>query len=415
MKKVAILTTFFEASSGYSLIAVAETQIKLLLEAGYDPAVIVQDNFRQSGMWREEMLDLRPVVPQLHLQSGIADNFEERVDQIYKALKVGLHDAEVCITHDIMLQKFYKEHNIAVRRLAKLHPEILWLHFLHSCPTPADVTEYPENCRYTPPPGYLVYPNASDKAMVCNTYGLAGQEQRVVPNRASHSIDPLAIWDYDKLTRDIVDKFDLPGGEVTAVYPVRLDRGKQPEKVIRLMAGVHKAGYDPRLLVIDWQSSGKHFQEYIDELMTLTDDLGIGGKVAFTSRLDDRANQGVPRHIVTELMDLSNIYVHPSRVETYSLVTHEAILRGKLAVLNHDFPAARELFGENAIYMDFGSDRNSRSYGSEEQIFWNNEAYRLIAELRQNRALWAQTQARREWSPGAMWRDFERLLYLETP
>ena len=46
MKKVAILTTFYEADSGYSLIAVVETQIKMLIDNGYDPVVIVQENFK---------------------------------------------------------------------------------------------------------------------------------------------------------------------------------------------------------------------------------------------------------------------------------------------------------------------------------------------------------------------------------
>ena len=34
MKRVALLTTFFETQSGYSLIGVAETQVRLLLDNG---------------------------------------------------------------------------------------------------------------------------------------------------------------------------------------------------------------------------------------------------------------------------------------------------------------------------------------------------------------------------------------------
>jgi hypothetical protein len=113
-------------------------------------------------------------------------------------------------------------------------------------------------------------------------------------------------------------------------------------------------------------------------------------------------------------MDLSNVYIHPSAVETYSLVVHEAITRGKLVILNHDFPAMRELYGDAAIYMDFGSDRVERTYHPNEQAFWNDEALRLIAEFKQNRALVAQTKARREWTPQALWREFESLLYLDA-
>lgn len=438
MKKVALLTTFFEAQSGYSLVSVAETQIQALLSRGYEPAVLVQaaedpsnpdpdippeavekreflKEFRvpdAPSLWRPEIVDLRPIVPALRLDSGVSENFKERAQRIHDALCIGLEDAEVCITHDIILQDWFKEHNVAMRRYAKERPDLLWLHWIHSCPTPGRNLTHPHDSRCTPPPGYIVYPNDFDKPRVCSTYGLEQQEWRVVVCRFGHSIDPLTLWPYDKLTKELATNADLFGGEVVAVYPVRLDRGKQPEKIIRLMAGVQAADYEPRLLVIDWQSSGKRFQKYIDELLELADTLGLSGKVNFTSRLDDRCSQGVPRHIVTELMDLSNVYVHPSKVETYSLVVHEAMLRGCLCVLNFDFPVMQELFGSNAIYMDFSSDRVDRTYQPDEQTFWNDEALRLLAELRQNRAATAKTTARREWNPDALWKEFEPLLHL---
>jgi len=415
VKKVGLFTTFYEATSGYSLIAVAETQLRMLLDHGYNPVVLVQENFVEPdapSIWRKEMLDLRPVVPFLHLAGGVAKDFEERVDRIQKALAENLKEVDVCLTHDIILQDFYKEHNVAMRRYAETRPDLLWLHWIHSCPSPSNTTAYPENCRYTPPPGYIIYPNSSDIGRVTQTYHLSGQEWRAVPNRASHAIDPLSVWPYDGLTRDLAGKSGLLNGDITAVYPVRLDRGKQVEKIIRLFAGVRHAGYDPRLLVIDWQSSGERFQKYIDELIVLANSLHLAGKVNFTSRLNDQCSQGVPRRVVMELMDLSNVYVHPSRIETYSLTVHEAMLRGCLCVLNHDLAVMRELWGDNGIYMDFDSDRvEGRKYQPSEQAFWNDEALRLIAEYKQNRAVVAKTTARKEWSPGAQWKEFAPLLF----
>jgi glycosyltransferase involved in cell wall biosynthesis len=416
-KKVALLTTFFESESGYSLISVAETQIRMMLDHGYDPAVLVQEDFREpeteDSVWRSSIVDLRKCVPFMHLSKSIAKDFEKRVSQIQAALEQNLADIDVCITHDIILQDSYREHNIAMRRYAKTRPDLLWLHLIHSCPTPTSgpMMRYDE-CRHTPPPGYIVYPNEIDKPRVCQTYGLGGHEWKVQVNRASHSIDPLLIWPYDGLTKDLARKIDLLSGELTAVYPARLDRGKQPEKIIRLMAGIAKVGYEPRLLIIDWQSTGERFQKYIDELQSLSIRLGLSGKVGFTSRMDDRCSQGVPRHVVLELMDLCNLYIHPSRIETYSLVIGEAMGRGCLCVLNHDLPVMRELWGDSAIYMDFGSDRVNRDYPQGEQTFWNDEALRLLAEFKQNRAQVGKTRARMRWTPQKMWREFEPLLYL---
>jgi hypothetical protein len=416
MKNVATLTTFYEAESGYSLIRVAETQIRMLLDHGYDPIVLVREDFKTpddpATLWRRETIDLRPILPALELTNEITGDFENRVASILDSLTEGLRNVDACITHDVILQEYYQAHNIAVRRYAEKHPELLWLHWIHSCPLPGGSESYPRNCRYTSPPGYIVYPNDTDRAFPIRTYKLNGQEYRVKHCRSAHAIDPLSVWNYDELTRSLATKADLLSGEITAIYPVRLDRGKQPEKIIRLLAGVQKAGYETRLLIVDWQSQGDHFQKYMDELMHLARSYDVA--LHFTSRLDDKCAQGVPPRVVLELMDLSNVYIHPSAVETYSLVVHEAITRGKLVILNHDFPAMRELYGDAAIYMDFGSDRVERTYHPNEQAFWNDEALRLIAEFKQNRALVAQTKARREWTPQALWREFESLLYLDA-
>jgi len=416
MKSVAILTTFYEAESGYSLIRVAETQIRMLLDHGYDPIVLVREDFKTPDdpetLWRRETVDLRPILPALELTNTIPTDFENRVAQIVDALREGLEGVDVCITHDVILQEYYQAHNIAMRRYAEERPDLLWLHWIHSCPMAGGAESYPRNCRYIPPPGYIIYPNNVDRVYPIRTYKMTGQEHRVKACRSAHAIDPLTVWNYDRMTRDLATKADLLGGEIVAVYPARLDRGKQPERIIRLLAGVQKAGYETRLLVIDWQSQGEHFQRYMDELSELA--AGYDVALNFTSRLDDACAQGAPPHVVIELMDLSNVYIHPSAVETYSLVVHEAMTRGKLCILNHDFPAMRELYGDAAIYMDFGSDRTTRQYHPNEQAFWNDEALRLIAEFKQNRALVAQTRARREWTPQALWREFELLLYLDA-
>lgn len=415
MKKVALFTTFFEVESGYSLVGVAETQIRMLLDNGYEPVVLVQDNFTfpdPPSLWSKAMVDIRPVIPFMHLSTDVHEEFEERSKQIESALEENLADVDVCITHDIMLQKFYKEHNWAARRYAKTRPDLLWLHWIHSYPSGGSA-KYPDSGRHSSPPGYLVYPNDSDRGGVCQAYGLGGKEWKVKVNRSGHAIDPLLLWPYDKLTVDLATAADLFTGDVTAVYPARLDKGKQPEKIIMLMAGVQKAGYEPRLLVIDWQSTGSRFQKYIDELLDMADWMGLKGKVNFTSRLDDRCSQGVPRKVVVELMDMTNVYIHPSRVETYSLVTHEAMLRGNLCCLNYDFPATRELFGSNALYFDFESDRNGRTYEPSEEKFWEDEAKRLLAELQNERALMGRTRAMQEWSPQTLWKTFEPLLFLQ--
>lgn len=412
MKKVAFLTTFTEGSeNGYSVTLVTERQIKMLLDHMYNPTVLVQENFKESEkFWNKNHLDLQPIVPFLHLTDGIAPDFEERVAKIELALEEGLRECDVCITEDIFLLNIYKEHSVAVRRYAKKRPDLLWLNWLHSVPTSIEGTEYPENSRYTSPPGYLVYPNSTDIAAVCQTYHLHQKEFKAKTLR--HSINPLDVMNYHPLTKSLAVKADLLNGDIVMVYPSRPNSFKQLDKLIYLAAGIKNCDFEPRVLFVDWQSTG--FQNELNQLQDLIKQLEMEDKVFFASQLDDKCSQGVPPEVVNQLLDLSNVYVHPSQIETYSLTTHEAFLRGKLVVLNHDCTAMRELYGQNALYMDFGSNTNSRIYHPNEQTFWNDESKRLVAEWKSNRALQGQRAARKEWSTQVQWRNFEPLLYLQS-
>lgn len=392
-KRVLIFTTFYEVDSGYSLVSVVETQLKMLLDHGYEPVVLVDERFEKTDklLWQPHTIDIRPVIPRL-------DRPDNLTGKTIKVLKEQLQGVDVVFTHDIILHSFYKPYFEAIKQFQ----DVTWLNWIHSRPSG----------NYDIPPGYIVYPNASEKSLVCQSYGLGEQEHKVKVNRASHAIDPLEIWSYSSLTKDLVLASDFLGGDFSLIYPRGGDPGKQTEKILYLLAGIRHAGYEPRLLIVDWQSQGDKFQKYMDKIELLAENLGLLDCVHFTSRLDDRCNQGIPRQSVIELLDLSNIYIHSSNGETYGLVVHEAILRGNLVVLNHDTSVMRELFGEAGIYMDFGSSTVNRTYAPDEKTFWQDEARRLIAEYKQNRALVAKSKAQREWTPKAMWRELESLLYL---
>ena len=434
MKTVAWFLTYYEVESGFSLVSVTETQLRMAMQCGYMPRVLVQEGmpfekeqdgksvtvvqpFREAplpSVWNQSSLDLRPVVPALHLSRGVHPEFDERVEQYYQVMVENLVDVDVILTHDLVLQPDYKEANIAMRRFAQQYPDKLWLHWIHSRPAEMPSQSFPDCCRFMMPPGYIVYPNTAEVGEVSRTYSMGGQEHRIIVNRTSHSIDPLLLWRYDELTLHLARKSGLHLADVGMVYPCRTEPDKQIPKLIYLAAGVKRARYRPCLLVIDWQSTGKRFLAHKDYCKQLASKLHVEDCVFFASELDNRAYQGVPRDVVFELMSLSNVYSHPSKSETYSLTTHEGMLQRNLLALNHDLPQMYELFGNHAMYFDFGSWHNQRSYRPSEARFWEDEAKRLIADLQhKNRSLWAATQARAHWSPEAMAPEFEALFYLD--
>jgi hypothetical protein len=60
--------------------------------------------------------------------------------------------------------------------------------------------------------------------------------------------------------------------------------------------------------------------------------------------------------MVREMLSLSNVFILPSKSESYSLVAQEAGIMGNLLIVNDDFTPFREIFGESALYYKFSSN-----------------------------------------------------------
>jgi hypothetical protein len=63
--------------------------------------------------------------------------------------------------------------------------------------------------------------------------------------------------------------------------------------------------------------------------------------------------------MVRDLLLISNLYIHPSVSETYSLATQEAAICKNQLVLNRDFPPMMTLWGQWPMYKQFSSAINA--------------------------------------------------------
>jgi hypothetical protein len=124
--------------------------------------------------------------------------------------------------------------------------------------------------------------------------------------------------------------------------------------------------------------------------------------------------------MVRDLMLLSNVFILPSRSETYSLVAQEAILCKNFIILNFDFSPMRSIYGENAKYFKFSSGIDALSgmdgetntkYGDEDAYFGYIARY-INYELANNRVLALNTKIRKERNLKTVFRNhLEPLLY----
>jgi hypothetical protein len=106
-------------------------------------------------------------------------------------------------------------------------------------------------------------------------------------------------------------------------------------------------------------------------------------------------------------MLLCNVFVLPSRSETYSLIAQEAALCGAMLILNFDFPPIRSVYGPAAAYYKFSSNINVNDgqdgstdtrYGSIDAYF-KDIALRVLYELDNNIILSQQRRIRQTRNP----------------
>lgn len=360
--RVAILTTFHEADPAYSLCNVVEDQLRMFVDNEYPVKLIVTDQFKPKGLWAHELVTLAHI-PTVRCDNdgNLLDNYREEVDQVKKALAEHLKGIDVVIAHDIILQPAHLVHNVACREIADKNENMRWLHWVHSASAPQVMCNKPEVRDFIGqkfPNSFICYPNDWTRPIVARNFGFEQDEVKTV----HHPTDICGFFDMHPLSRDIVKEMKLLEADVICVYPCRLDRGKQPEYNIKTLASLKRMGWNVKMIIIDFHSTGGDKVTYRDEMKKMAQEWGMVDKVdiLWTSEWREETKHRVPREVVKDLKVLSELCIHPSTSETYSLVVQESMLCKNFCVLNHHFPAMRDIYGsKNVLYEPFGGAVNA--------------------------------------------------------
>ena len=114
---------------------------------------------------------------------------------------------------------------------------------------------------------------------------------------------------------------------------------------------------------MDFHSLAGDKKTYREELKQTATDWGLDEtELTFMSEFEPAYSSGAPNSAVREMLSLSNLFVMPSKSESYSYVTQEAGIMGNLLVLNHDFPPFWDIYGKNALYFQFSSNMDKMSW-----------------------------------------------------
>lgn len=420
MKTIAILTNFLSYDRSYSLCNVVAEQIRMLKKNNYPVIVIVNEGFKCEEPYTE---DIVRVIPNVRCYNEIKqdDTWERDCHNIAARLESLLKDVDTVLTHDLIYQPAYLKCNIAAREVAEKYPKIQWLHWIHSSTTPMILNasaDYLNTVKTPFPNSFVIYPNSFEIPRVAKNLGYEEDKIKVV----HHSTDPADFFDFHDVTRTIIEQKNLYAADVIGCYPLRLDRGKQPHRVIEMFKAIKDFGRTIRLVLCDFHSTGGDKVEYRREMKELAINLNLNpAEITFTSDMSKDTAISVPRKVVRDLMLLSNVFILPSRSETYSLVAQEAALCRNLLVLNYDFPPMRSIYGDHALYAKFSSnidamtgfDGNTETkYQPNFASYAHDWAAKILYFIEHEHCIAMSTKIRKERNPQAIFkRQIEPLFY----
>jgi len=357
--KIAILTSFKEFPPGYSLTGIVKDQIAMLLEAGDEPVLFVVENYNDSKHPGPRNCEIKKVLPDGHLidyqsKGDMKPESKELAMKTTAALVEHLQGFDIVFTHDLIFTGWHVPYGLGIKRASRQLENIKgWFHWVHSIPSGNrdywTIKQYGPNHK-------IVFPNATDALRVAEQFRGEINDVRVVP----HIKDPRSFFGFGQQALDIVDKMpNLLQADIVQILPASVDRlhSKRVLEVIRIFANLKLQGHNVALLIANQHATTRTTRECVNnyEMYAWNCGLTAGKEFAFTSQLSPEYETGISGQTIRDLFMLSNLFVFPTREESFGLVVAEAALCGCLLVLNRSLPMQAEISGHNALYFDFGS------------------------------------------------------------
>lgn len=415
---VAILTMFNGLSNTYSLVNVVAEHLKMLLDAGITPRVLVSQNCPdddRTGIFADERIEWVKINntlngKQIHWHDysqpagEIHPSFYAEAEMIAREFVTHLSDVTVCMMHDIHYQGWHLVHNVAIRKAQEQLSHVRFIAMTHSAPVNRPPkSEYPFSCRYTPMPHTTyVYPTYSGIPALARQYNVPEGKCSVVYN----TLDSMKFM--SDAVQSVHAQTDILSPDILIVYPGRLTTGKKFEKVAALAGAIRrKSELTVKVIFCDFPCMDIDPDKYKQAIRKIGSYWGLGdADMAFTSDLGYPG--GFPRSGVFDLFTLSNLFICPSFSESFGLTVIEAASRGNFLVLNEAVPALEEVGKKLKAYFmrwdarNFGYD-TKENYKPSEQLYLEEHALNIVNQMRDNAVLYAKTASRQKFSPRWVW------------
>ena len=398
MSKIAILTNFQEFASGYSLTGIVKDQAKMLSKHGHEVHLFV--NSAYNGEEFSEDVTLRKTIPFSHLidyksKLKITADHKMIVNETAVLLEKELADFDFAFTHDFIFTGWFMPYGLACQKASPKLPNLRWLHWIHSVPTAGsdwwNIREYGKHHK-------IIYPNKTDAIRAAEMYRGTLEDVRVI-----HHIKDLRTWfDFKQETQDFITDFPaVMQADVVQIYPASTDRltSKRVHEVMLIFKEIKAKGFSICLVIANQWATGRQRKEDVNRYRQIAsrNGLKVDEEVIFTSEWRPEYATGLPKEIVRELFLCSNLFIFPTREESFGLVAPEAALSGVLMVLNKSLQMQFEVNGYQGIYFDFGSYHNQFKPDNA-AAYYKDVAQIILGRMRENEAICSKSFMRQNYN-----------------
>jgi glycosyltransferase involved in cell wall biosynthesis len=373
--KIAIFAIMYEFNPQYSLSTVVRDRYEILTKAGHSCEVWVQEDFRGDNYG----MICKPVIPRFMFhdyQTGeLLEEHKEIVAQI-RDMIVGrlLTGIEAIFMEDVMFQGWYYPHNLAVREAAIKFPQVKFFNVCHSIPAGQ------KTIWTTPPPNVkLISLNETIKMHVAENYHTTLGQVRVIYN----SMDFRTFQPRNPRAVEIYERFKLMEADIVQIYPYSTERwrDKGVDKLMKIFSGLKRLGNNVRLVLC----TGWHFPEEVVKTREMAEEAGLTPEECIITSEAFTDQMGTPNDAVRQLMQISDIFIFPTRAECCPLILLEAMMSGCYVYVNDMLPQLIEFAGAEAMSSHLNDSIFHGHTVDNEDKYYDMIAMLADAELRNNR------------------------------
>jgi glycosyltransferase involved in cell wall biosynthesis len=402
--KIAIIAPFKDFNPAFSLSSIVADQIRMLTEYGHEVDLIVDAHFNREKFPNKdiERATIRAIIPhidQVDYQSNdLSPEHKRFLDDYVRELSPVIAQCGYVFTHDCILTGWFLPYGLGNALLAKQHPMVVWMHWVHSIPDPSNRRDwwdkellFPSGTRHK-----IIYPNETDRMLVAERYGGDMDLVRVIP----HIRDIRTLLRFTDATCAFIKRHPhIIHADIVQAYPASSDRlsSKGVDKLIKLFGRIKQLSYSVCLIIANQWATSRQRKEDIQVYKDLAVAEGLSpAEVLWTSDIGPEYEIGIPRDMLVDLYQLSNVFAFPTTHESFGLVLPEAMICGAFPVLNRSLPLHAEIMDGVGLYYNFGSFSQHVNFDMD-QYLWHVAAS-FIGRWQQNEGMLAKSLCRQKFN-----------------